>query len=151
MSATHRVHVVEASPSTAKLRITIAHEDETGIPLFRTAMAAMMFESLDAAEEAGHKVSSVAKKLFTDEPEAEDAAKILASVTLLAVESGKVKAQNPAQGLRFARKGRTKCAVLVEVKAAKTGLFGHLAEGLEWDAAPLFPEMEEEWPTDEDE
>ena len=55
MSATHRVHVVEASPSTAKLRITIAHEDETGIPLFRTAMAAMMFESLYAAEEAKHK------------------------------------------------------------------------------------------------
>lgn len=72
-------------------------------------------------------------------------------MTLVRVESGKVKAQSPNQGVRFARKGNAPCSLVIEVTPAKKGILAHLKPGLSWEAAPLFPEMEEEWPTEDEE
>jgi len=151
MGETHRLEVVKATAKAVTIRITIANEDEQRIPLFRTAMLAMLCGSVRAAEEADHDVPEDAHELFTDEPEdEEEAAKVIASVTLVKVESGKVKVQNPKQGVHFARKGKTPCALVVELAPAKKGIFAHLKEGLSWEAAPLFPEMEEDWPEEDE-
>lgn len=151
MGATHRLEVLEATAKAVTLRIAIAHEDEQRIPLFRTAMLAMLCESVAAAEDAEYALPANASSIFTDEPEDEDeAAKVIASVTLVRIESGKAKVQNPRQGVRFAKKGNAACAVVVELVPAKKGVFKHLKPGLKWEAAPLFPEMEEDWPEEDE-
>ncbi len=148
MSATHRLQVLENTGKTVRLRVSIVHRDEHAIPLFRTALASLLFDSLAAAEEAGHRVSKAAREICSDEFEDDDeAAALVKSARLVAVEGGAVRAQNPAQGVRF---GKSKGAVVVELTTPKVSLFAHLVPGLGWDAAPIFPEMEEEWPAPED-
>lgn len=148
MSATHHVQVLENSGKTVRLRVTIVHADEHAIPLFRTALASLLLDSISAAEEAGHRVSKAARDTYSDEFEDDDeAAAVVRAFRLVAIEGGKVRAQSPTQGVRF---GKSKGAIVVELTAPKASLFTHLTPGLAWEGAPIFPEMEEEWPTDED-
>lgn len=142
MSATHRVTVRSIEGKTATLHIAAIHQDEQTIPLFRTALASMLFDSLAAAEEAGTKVTAATREAFTDEPDEEEAAAILRAVRLLEVE-GKVRARAEGKGIVFRRGKRRGVVVEVEAKAAR--LFAHLRAGLAWEAAPLYPELEEGW------
>lgn len=145
VSATHRLTVRSLAGKTATLHIAPVHPDEHTVPLFRTALVSMLSESLSAAEEAGAKVAAATREAFTDEPDEEEAAAILRAVRLLEVE-GKVRAKAEGKGVVFARGKRR--SVVVEVDAKRAGLFAHLREGLQWEAAPLYPELEEGWTDD---
>ncbi|MBK7400484.1 MAG: hypothetical protein IPJ34_30580 [Myxococcales bacterium] len=148
MSSTHRLQVLEANGKTVRLRVEIVHDDEHAIPLFRTALASMLLDSLSAAEDAGHRVSKAARDTFSDEFEDdEEAAALVKTVRLVATESGKVRVQNPTQGVRFAK---AKGALVVELTTPRASLFAHLVPGLSWETAPVFPEMEEDWPTNDE-
>lgn len=142
MSATHRLTVRALAGKTATLHIAPIHPDEHTVPLFRTALVSMMSESLSAAEDAGVKVTAATREAFTDEPDEEEADAILRAVRLLEVE-GKVLRQADGKGVVFARGKRRSVVVQVEAKSAR--LFAHLREGLQWDTAPLYPELEEGW------